>query len=64
MFPTKKGFVLMNQKSLFRAALCLAAVLTLMLPRAGAAPMQGLSKESYGALKDLPVFIQEWHFWW
>lgn len=64
MFPTKKGFVLMNQISLFRAALCLAAVLTLSLPRAGAAPLPGLTKESYGALKELPVFIQEWHFWW
>lgn len=54
----------MNRISAFRTAVCLTAALTLWLPHTDAAPLPGLSKKSYGALKDIPVFIQEWHFWW
>ena len=63
-FSLKKGYEFMNRISAFRTAVCLTAALTLWLPHTDAAPLPGLSKKSYGALKDIPVFIQEWHFWW
>ena len=44
-----------------------AALIVLSFPllfRAAAAPLAGLSPESYGILKKIPVYIQEWHIWW